>query len=178
MVYINNNEMIKSNIHRNWYLWLFFIIFLEFFIFIMYLIKSIKYSIEKGVYLSDILIIILFVFIELFLIIVIKDFKYIIIDKEKNQLKYYSILRPFGSTLNLNDFDNKIKTTEISIRGQYEVIYLIKKGYTAFKINGLFYENFKEIDSSIKIKRIYNYKFNFKLYIQLLFTGRIKIEES
>jgi len=167
--------MIKSNIHRNWYLWFFLIVICELGISfgLIKAIVKISYQSNKSFFPIIILLIIILAFL-----LVIKDFKYIIIDKEKNQLKYYSILRPFGSTLNLNDFDNKIKTTETSIRGQYEVIYLIKKGYTAFKINGLFYENFKEIDSSIKIKRIYNYKFNFKLYIQLLFTGRIKIEES
>ncbi|QIY90531.1 hypothetical protein [Chryseobacterium gallinarum] len=107
----------------------------------------------------------------------IKDFKYIIIDKQRNLIKYYSILRPIGHTLKLDDFDNKIKTSETSVRGEYEVVYLVKKGYTAFKINGLFYDNFKEIDSSIKLQRIYSYKFNLKLYLQLLFTGKIKIEE-
>ncbi len=122
----------------------------------------------------NILMIIFFCFLELFLIVVIKDFKYIIIDKQKNYLKYYSIFRLFGTKLQLDYFDNKIKTSEASIRGEYEVIYLIKNGYTVFKINGLFYNNFKEIDSSIKFKRLYNYKFNLKL----LFTGKIKIEEK
>lgn len=170
--------MIKSKIHRNWYMWLILMIFLMIFGFIMYIFKSILYIIENGMNLSEVLIIIFFISIEFFLIIVVKDFKYIIIDQKRNLLKYYSILRPLGNALRLNDFDNKIKTSETSVRGEYEVIYLVKEGYTVFKISGLFYDNLKEIDSSIKLKRIYNYKFNLKLYLQLLFTGKIRIEEE
>ncbi|WP_343686545.1 hypothetical protein [Chryseobacterium gleum] len=167
--------MIKSKIHHNWYIWLTIMIFLMFFGFVMYIFNSILYAIENGINISDILIIVFFIFLEIFLIIVVKDFKYIIIDKQGN-LKYYSILTPFGHTLKLDDFDNKIKTSETSVRGEYKVVYLVKKGYTAFKISGLFYDNLKEMDSSIQLKRIYNYKFNLKLYLQLLFTGKIKIE--
>jgi len=113
------------------------------------------------------------------LLLVLKDFKYIKIDKEKNRLKYYSILSPFGRTLNLDNYEHKIITSEVSVQGNYDVIHLVnKKGYTAFKISGLFYENFKEINSSIKLQRIYNYKFNWKLYLKLLFTGRIKVQQK
>jgi hypothetical protein len=122
--------------------------------------------------------IVILIIVILSLLLVIKDFKYIIIDRQRNLLKYYSILRPFGYTFKLDDFDNKIKTSETSMRGEYEVVYLLKKGYTVFKISGLFYDNLKEMDSSIKLKRIYNYKFNLKLYLQLLFTGKIRIEEE
>ncbi|WP_343659645.1 hypothetical protein [Chryseobacterium sp.] len=170
--------MIKSKIHRNWYLWLSLMLFFLALGFYMFIVKTIVYIIKEGVSFSNILVLILCLSFELFIIIVIKDFKYVIIDKQRNSLKYYSILRPFGNTLKLDDFDNKIKTSETSVRGEYEVVYLVKKGYTVFKISGLFYDNFKEIDSSIKLKRIYSYKFNLKLYLQLLFTGKIKIEEE
>lgn len=170
--------MIKSKIHINWYLWLFLMLFLLAFGFYMFIIKTIFYIIEEGISFSNVLILVLCLSFELFIITVIKDFKYITIDSQKKRLKYYSILRPFGSILRLDDFDNKIKTSEVSVRGQYDVIHLVKNDYTVFKISGLFYDNFKEIDSSIKLKRIYNYKFNWKLYLKLLFTGRIKIEEE
>lgn len=170
--------MIKSKIHYNWYLWSLFMNFLAIFIFVAYILSTIIDMFKGNINLSYILITCFFIFLELFLITVIKDFKYLIIDSQKNQLKYYSILRPFGSILKLDDFDNKIKTSEVSVRGQYNVIYLVKDGYTIFKISGLFYDNFKEIDSSIKLKRIYNYKFNWKLYLKLLFTGRIRITEE
>lgn len=153
-------------------------IFLIIFGFITYILKSIIYMVENAIAFSEILIISFFIFLEIFLIVVVKDFKYLVIKKQSNLLKYYSILKPFGNTVKLDDFDNKIKTTETSVRGEYKVIYLIKDKYTVFKINGLFYENFKEIDSSIKLKRIYHYRFNLKLYLKLLFTGRIKIEEK
>lgn len=166
--------MIRCKIHFNWYLWFFLVVFCEIGI-VISLIKIIIRKINNN--LSFIPIIILSLII-LFFLLVLKDFKYIIINSQKNQLKYYSILRPFGSTLRLDDFDNKIKTSEVSVRGEYEVIYLVKNEYTVFKINGLFYDNFKEIDSSIKLKRIYNYKFNWKLYVKLMFTGRIRITEE
>lgn len=167
--------MIKSKIHINWYLWFFFIILCEVVLFTGLVKVIIK--INNDVHQSYFSVIILMIII-LFFLLVIKDFKYILIDNQKNQLTYYSILKPFGKILKLDDFDNKIKTSETSIRGEYEVIYLIKKKYTVFKINGLFYENLKEIDSCIKLKRIYNYKFNLILYLKLLFTGRIKIKEE
>ncbi|NIF06730.1 hypothetical protein F3J23_14875 [Chryseobacterium sp. Tr-659] len=170
--------MIKSKIHHNWYLWFFFLVMCEFgiaFGLVKAVIKKIDNIHENS---GSLIPIIILIIIILSLLLVIKDFKYIIIDKQKNSLKYYSILRPLGSTLKLDDFDNKIKTSETSVRGEYEVIYLVKKGYTVFKISGLFYDNFKEIDSSIKLKRIYNYKFNLKLYLQLLFTGKIRIKEE
>ncbi|WP_326983442.1 hypothetical protein VUJ46_02530 [Chryseobacterium sp. MYb264] len=170
--------MIKSKIHLNWYLWFLFLIFLFVFGFIMYIIKPIISLIEGEDNFSYITFTLLFFFFELFLIVVIKDFKYLVIDRKKNNLKYYSILGPLGKTLDLDSFDNKIITSEISIRGQYDVIHLIKNGYTVFKINGLFYDNFKEINSSIPLKRVYNYKFNLKLYLKLLFTGKIKIEKE
>ncbi|WP_312992704.1 hypothetical protein [Chryseobacterium flavum] len=167
--------MIKSKIHRNWYLWFFLIVVCE---------LGIAYSLIKAfinkINHSDLSIIpiIILTLIILGLLLVIKDFKYLVIDNHKNKLTYYSIFRPFGNTLIIDFFDNKIKTSETSVRGEYEVIYLVKNGYTVFKINGLFYDNMKEIDSSIKLKRIYNYKFNLKLYLQLLFTGKIRIEEE
>ncbi|GEM_PF-2796445 len=136
------------------------------------------YIIKEGISFSNISILVLGFSFELFMVIIIKDFKYIIIFSQKNQLQYFSILRPFGSTLRLDDFDNKIKTSEVNVRGQYDVIHLVKNGYTIFKISGLFYDNFEEIDSSIKLKRIYNYKFNWKLYLKLLFIGRIRITEK
>ncbi len=85
-------------------------LFLLVFGFYMFIIKTIFYIIKEGISFSNILILVLCLSFELFLSTVIKDFKYIIIDGQKNQLKYYSILRPFGSILRLDDFDNKIKT--------------------------------------------------------------------
>src|SRR5690554_6162751 len=170
-------KIIKSKIHFNWYLWFFLILFCEIGI-IISLIKVIIRKIDDYNNLSFIPIFILLIIILSFLL-VLKDFKYIKIDKEKNRLKYYSILSPFGRTLNLENYENKIITSEVSIQGSYDVIHLVnKKGYTAFKISGLFYENFKEINSSIKLQRIYSYRFNWKLYLKLLFTGRIKIEKK
>lgn len=167
--------MIKSKINNNWYLWFFFILLCEIGICIGFfkVIIRISNKIQESYFSAIVLLLIILSFL-----LVLKDFKYLVIDESQKSLRYYSILRPFGKTLLLNGFDNKIKTSETSIRGEYEVIYLIKNGYTTFKINGLFYENFKEIDSSIKLKRIYNYKFNLKLYLILLFTGRIKIHEE
>lgn len=171
--------MIKCKIHRNWYLWALIGIILIIFGFIMYILKSITFFIEKGFHFPSILIFCLFLFLELFLILVFKDFKYIIVYPKPNQIKYYSILHPFGKKLTLSDYECKIKTTEFSIQGDYEVIHLVnKKGYTAFKISGLFYKNFKEIDNVIQLKRIHNYKFNWKLYLKLIFTGKMKVEKE
>src|SRR5690554_5976205 len=172
--------MVKSKIHYNWYLWFLGMMLCEIGLFfftvrVIFDIMNGKKTMNTSLVISFLILIIIMIFV----IIVVKDFKYIKIDKEKKQLRYYSILSPFGRTLNLENYENKIITSEVSIQGSYDVIHLVnKKGYTAFKISGLFYENFKEINSSIKLQRIYSYRFNWKLYLKLLFTGRIKIEKK
>jgi len=179
MDFIKIIRMVKSEIHRNWYLWGISMSLIILFGLVMYIIRPIIDMFNGQGDISYYYFVSFFFLLELFLVLVVKDFKYIKIDKEKKQLRYYSILSPFGRTLNLENYENKIITSEVSIQGSYDVIHLVnKKGYTAFKISGLFYENFKEINSSIKLQRIYNYRFNWKLYLKLLFTGRIKVQQK
>lgn len=176
--FIKNTDVIRSKIHRNWYLWTFCLFFLIIFALIMYILKTVIFMLEDGFSLSYFLFMLFFIVLDLFLLLVLKDFKYLVININRNQIKYYSILRPFGRTLKLENYSHKLKTSEFSIRGEYQVIHLVnEEGYTVFKINGLFYENFKALDSSIKLPRIYDYKFNWKLYLRLLFTGKIKVEK-
>lgn len=177
MDYINLDKvMIKSKILKKFYLWFLWMMICE----IGLLTAILKIFKNNEVYTVKLLfIVLLLILIILLFLVVIKEIKYLIVTSEKNQIKYYSILHPFGKKLTLSDYEYKIKTTEFSIQGDYEVIHLVnKKGYTAFKISGLFYKNFKEIDNAIQLKRIHNYKFNWKLYLKLIFTGKMKVEKE
>lgn len=166
--------MIKGKIHKKFYFWFLWMVICVIGIFAA-IIKILK---NNEVYTFQLLFIIsLLILVNFLFSVVIKDFKYIMIYK--NEIKYYSILKPFGKILKLSEYESKIKTTEFSIQGDYDVIHLVnKKGYTAFKISGLFYENFMEMEKAIQLKHISNYKFNWRLYLQLIFTGKMKVEKE
>ncbi|MBD3907366.1 hypothetical protein NAL32_22110 [Chryseobacterium sp. Ch-15] len=169
--------MIKSNIHINWYLWFSLMLFLLIFGAYMFGIKTIIYIIDKGVSFFNILIFILCFSLELFLLIVLKGFKYLIIDKSKNQLKYYSILRPFGKTLYFNDYIGTYQTTETGSLGSYKVLYLVdKNNITRLKIMGIYYKNMDEIMKIITLPKIRK-NLSPKEYFKLLFIGKINLSE-
>ncbi len=120
--------------------------------------------------------------ILLFLFVVLtgalKEFKYILIDEKERQVKWYSILLPFGKKIDLNNYVGLMKTTEYSASGKSTSLYLIDDNWTtAGKINGLFYSNFDEILSSINLKELKNKNHGFINYFKLLYTGRVKIKK-
>ncbi|WP_265429939.1 hypothetical protein [Chryseobacterium sp. YIM B08800] len=169
--------MIKSNIHINWYLWFFLMLFLLIFGAYMFGIKTIIYIIDKGVSFFNISIFIFCFFLELFLLIVLKGFKYLIIDKSKNQLKYYSILQPFGKTLYFEDYIGTFQTTETGSLGSYKVLYLVdESNITRLKILGLYYKNMDEIMKIITLPKIRK-NLSPKEYFKLLFIGKINLSE-
>lgn len=109
-------------------------------------------------------------------LIVLKDFKLIKIDKDNRRLKWFSIFFPFGRSIHLDDYIGTIKSSETGSLGQYSTLYLVNRNRTtSFKINGLFYSNFDEMETQIGLNEIKSYKLTFKLYIRLLFAGKIKI---
>lgn len=168
--------MIKSKINKQWWFAMFgmppFI-----FVFVVFIGRGVIICMKEGISIGMICSLLFFVFLEYIILFLLREVKYIIIDKEKGLIKYYSILRIFGKTLKLKDFESKIKITEIPIGNEYFSIHSVnEKGYTAFKINGSFYENFEDLDISIDKPYIYNYRFSFWLYLKLGLTGRIKVE--
>lgn len=124
----------------------------------------------------DNLFLLLFLLLFLVLINFLKHIKRIII--RGNELRYYSILKPFGKTLAFNDYLGKIILTETGAGGSYQVVYLIdQKNKTSFKIMGLHYKNFEAINNAIDLKTI---KFNptTAQYFKLLFFEKIEIKNK
>ncbi len=98
------------------------------------------------------------------------------VDSEQRRIKWFSILAPFGNSINLKECIGLIRSTEHGSAGPYETAYLVNKNrMTSFKINGLFYKNSDELIEAVNLKEIKNYELNFGKYIKLLFTGRIKV---
>lgn len=139
----------------------------------IFIVKGIKnYSLQ----ISDNLMFLLIVFVFLLLIYYLKHIKQIVV--KGNKLKYYSILRPFGKTLDLSNYIGKIILQETGRGGSYKVIYLInKENKTSFKIMGLHYKNFENINSAIQLKQI-KFSPTTPQYFKLLFFEKIKIESK
>ena len=79
-------------------------------------------------------------------VLVLRDFKYAKIDTAKKELKYYSLIKPFGSIIDLIEFVGIIKSTEFTINGEITTVHLVnKKMLTKFKLSGMFYKNFDEL---------------------------------
>lgn len=167
---------IVSKVRKNKFWGIIFLSFLLLFIFLGFIIRPIIFLFRDGFTISGLIITGVFILLEIIIVVGVKDFKILKINKMTNTLKYYNIMMPFGKTLNLKYFTSKVKSTEISNRGKTEVIYLVnQKGYTSFKISSLYYENYSDIYNAIDLPLIKDYDLNFGKYFKLLFTGRIKI---
>lgn len=109
-------------------------------------------------------------------LVVLKDFKYIQVNSAKKEIKYYSLIAPFGKRIILTNFKGMIKSTEATSYGKINTIHLVNKEmFTQFKIMGTYYKNFDEIVEAIPIEEIKKYNFGFWKYLKLIFTGKIKI---
>ena|SRR5690554_3484220 len=165
----NSMNSIKSKFNKEAISWGIFMIFptVAFAYFVFDLIKNYEFNLGKTALL------IFFIFLFIMGIVFLKHIKKIVI--KGNELKCYSVLRPFGKTLNLNDYLGKVYLTETGRGGSYRVIYLIdKNNKTSFKIMELHYKNFEEIDQAIDIKKIRFSPSGLK-YLKLLFFERAKI---
>lgn len=164
--------MTKSKFTGDTYFWGVFMI-IPLFSFIVFSIKILQtYNFKLG----ETLILLLFVTLFYFLINFLKHIK--IITIKEDELKYYSLLRPFGKTLNLKDYTGKIVTSESGSRGSYQVIYLVnKQNDTAFKLMGLHYKNFEEINDAIVLKKI-NFHPTLSQYFKLLFFEKVQVKNG
>jgi hypothetical protein len=169
--------MVKSKFKIGYVFWSILLLLNGFGITIL-LKQLIEMTIKEGFSL-DSLWIILFFGLLIFEVIFLKDFKYLQISSKTNKIKYFSLLRPFGWTLNRNDFKGKIKESNVGKLELYETAYLIDNNdFTSFKIKGLFYKNFDELYEAIDLVEIKRYDMNLWLYIKLLCTGRMKIKSA
>ncbi len=93
------------------------------------------------------------------------------------KLIWFSILAPFGKTINLKNYVGVMKITEYSLSGETTSLYLIDKEWrTAGKINGQFYSNFNELMAGIDLEEVKNKNHGFINYLKLLYSGRMKIK--
>jgi len=164
--------MTKSKLSGNSIFWGIFM-FLPLFSSIIFIIKILrKYNGEIG----GTLILMLFAFLFYFSVNFLKNIKYLQI--KGNELKYYSILKPLGETMNISDFIGKVILTESGTRGSYKVLYLIdKQNKTSFKLMGLHYNNFEEINNAVELKKI-NFSPSISQYFKLLFFEKITIKNE
>ncbi|MGG5208691.1 hypothetical protein ACQWU4_07060 [Chryseobacterium sp. MIQD13] len=139
-------------------------------IFIFKILKLHDFNIKGTLFL------ILFSGIFFLVINFLKHIKWIKI--KENSLKYYSILKPLGKTLNMEDYIGKIILTESGTRGNYKVVYLVDKNHkTSFKLIGLHYKNFEELNNALQIKTI-RFSPSTLQYFKLLFFEEIRINNS
>lgn len=164
--------MTKSKFTRDTYFWGLFMI-IPLFSFIVFSVKILHtYNFKLG----ETLILLLFATLFYFLINFLKHIKTITI--KGNELKYYSLLRPFGTTLNLKDYIGKVVTSESGSRGNYQVVYLVnKQNKTAFKLMGLHYKNFEEINDAIVLKKV-NFHPTLSQYFKLLFFEKVQVKNG
>lgn len=139
--------------------------------FIIFPIKIIKGYSGK---LVETLILLFVIILFYFLINFLKHIKFIEIKDGK--LKYYSIFRPFGRTIDLADYIGKVILTETGTRGSYKSVYLVNaQNKTSFKIMGLHYKNFAELNRGIPLKTI-KYPPGIIRYLKILFFERVSIK--
>jgi hypothetical protein len=119
--------------------------------------------------------ILLFIGLPVFYINILK-IRYYVIHPDK--LKYHSFWCPFGKTLYFDNYIGKVIQTESGSGGSYKVVYLVnKKRKTAFKIMGLHYKNFDEMNDAIPIKKI-SFSPSVGEYFKLLFFERVSIPDK
>lgn len=170
-------QKIISNIKPVFYLWfLFMLCGIAFFMILI--IRSIQMYSINGFW-ATIGWCSLFTVMLFTVLIIIKDVKFISIDIDLNQIRIFSLYCIFGKRYDIKNYKGIILSKEYGSLGAYRTAYLVDNSmYTTIKINGLFYNNFDELIDAINLPEIKRYKFNVAKYLQLLFTGRIKIESK
>ena len=117
---------------------------------------------------------VLVILIFIFFLYYLKYIRFLVITEKS--LTYYSLLRPFGKTLNFNNYIGKIETKEKGRYGSYNVIYLVNKdNRTCFKIMGLHYKKFGTIYNAIPLNKIIFYP-NTLQNLKLIFGINILVE--
>ena len=112
----------------------------------------------------------------LFLLLQFNRIKYIVI--ERNTIKYYSIFRPFGKTVDFDDLAGKIMIRESGKGGTAKVVYLVdKRKRTVFKIVETYYKNFDTLINAIPLGSI-DFEPTTGQYWKLSAFERVSIEEK
>jgi len=165
-------DYIKSKI-AGFSKYLFFYMLLVFVGLLAFLHRVIKISTVSA---GGFLILLFFIGLYLLAIGFLKHIKYIVIKDDG--LKYWSLFIPWGRTLYFDNYIGKVIQTESGTGGSYKVVYFVnKKRKTAFKIMGIHYKNFDEINDAIPLKKI-SFSPSVGQYFKLLFFERITIPDK
>ncbi len=165
-------EYIKSKFSGNSLFWGVFLLVFSI-LDLFFIFRILKKSIFKF---NDILGLLIFVCLFLFMINYLKHIKILIF--KGRELKYYSILRPLGKKIELNNTVRKIILTETGSIGSYRVIYLVNnRNEIFFKLMELHYKNFNDILDALKLETI---KFSPSpvQYFKLLFFESVDLESG
>lgn len=137
------------------------------------------YILIIGVKISDALVIGVGAFGISGMLLVLREFKYITVDKPAQRLTWYSLFLPLGKTININDCSGMLQSEEYTTGGLRKTIHLVSKDmYTTLKISSIHYYNYEELIEAIALPEINSYKFNIAKYLQLLFIGQMKVEKK
>lgn len=111
------------------------------------------------------------------LLLVLKGFRYITIDKGKRLLKSYSIFALLGRKVLLCNCIGVIVGSEGGIWANYKVAFLINDQHKGFlKLNGLFYKDFDELVAATELIEIKRYRFSITTMIMQIIGFRFDIK--
>lgn len=165
-------EYIKSKFSGNSLFWGVFLLVFSI-LDLFFIFRILKKSIFKF---NDILGLLIFVCLFLFMINYLKHIKILIF--KARELKYYSILRPLGKKIELNNTVRKIILTETGSIGSYRVIYLVNnRNEIFFKLMELHYKNFNDILDALKLETI-KFSPSPAQYFKLLFFESVDLESG
>lgn len=165
-------EYIKSKFSGNSLFWGVFLLVFSI-LDLFFIFRILKKSIFKF---NDILGLLIFVCLFLFMINYLKHIKILIF--KGRELKYYSILRPLGKKIELNNTVRKIILTETGSIGSYRVIYLVNnRNEIFFKLMELHYKNFNDILDALKLETI-KFSPSPAQYFKLLFFESVDLESG
>ncbi|SKC06959.1 hypothetical protein SAMN05421800_12625 [Chryseobacterium balustinum] len=165
-------EYIKSKFSGNSLFWGVFLLVFSI-LDLFFIFKILKKNIFKF---GDALALLVLVCVFLFLINYLKHIKILIL--KGRELKYYSILRPFGKNIELNSTVRKIILTETGSIGSYRVIYLVNnRNEIFFKLMELHYKNFNNILDALKLETI-KFSPSPAQYFKLLFFESVDLNSG
>lgn len=168
------NEIIKTKFKKEAIFWLLWML-LGITVLVAFMVKVLMASAGK-----DLLPVIAF---QLFFgsllclsVLVLRDFKYAIVNSKAKQLIFYSILTPFGKTIDFSHFIGLIMSPELTRYGDITTVHLVDDEMIAqCKFSETFYQNFDEIVCAMQLEEIKGYEFDIRKYLRLIFTGKLKI---
>lgn len=107
----------------------------------------------------------------------VREFKYIIVDKADRKLKYYSLLKPWGTTIDLTRYKGYYTASmNSSYVGTPSSLCLVDHSdLVSLRLNGMYYQNFDEIVQAVGLKPI-PVQINAFQNLLLLMVGRLKVQ--